>query len=440
MGKENWDYAITMYTQASMFDPGNLVFRQTLRGVEKKKYKNNQTGAKLSGMKLAMPKAKVKKARMKKDWPALDHAAEEGLAINPWDAHLNAEMGEACANQGLDDVAVFGFESAVKCEPDNKRFWAKLAELYQKRGEYPKAANCYERIAKIDPNDHDARAKSRQISAEHVIDRGGYEGADTTKDAMADHEVAKRLKLSNEGQVDGPGMSEEADLQRAVRKEPENLDTHLKLADFQRRAGKLDQAAESFQKAFELSGGDQNISEQIEDIELDQLRQRQEKAKEAAAQGDEEKQKESAELAKELLKREIEIHLTRVKSYPADLKLKFRLGQLFMRVRKWPQSIQLFQQSSQDQRLANEALVLLGECFIQDKKSALAKRQFQKAAPALDPQEKPDLFKKCYYELGKLHEAAGEVDEADNCYSEVLQVDYDYKDALARLEKLQAGE
>jgi hypothetical protein len=38
IGKANWDYAIEMFREAVRLVPDNRMFRETLRGVEEKKY------------------------------------------------------------------------------------------------------------------------------------------------------------------------------------------------------------------------------------------------------------------------------------------------------------------------------------------------------------------------------------------------------------------
>ncbi|NOX55922.1 MAG: tetratricopeptide repeat protein, partial [Planctomycetes bacterium] len=102
--------------------------------------------------------------------------------------------------------------------------------------------------------------------------------------------------------------------------------------------------------------------------------------------------------------------------------------------------IPLLQQSVKDTRIAGPVLVALGECFLADKKPQLARRQFEKALQHLDPQDDADLFKKTHYYLGRICEDAGEKSKAEEHYSEVLAIDYEYKDTLKRLESLQAEE
>lgn len=439
MAKENWDYAIEMFGRAVSMVPDNLMYRQSLRGVEYRKYNNNMTGAKMASMKLMGVRTKIKKARMSKDWQGLERAAEEGLAVNPWDAGLNADLGEACRNLGFEEVAVFAYQRAVESDRENKEFNVSLAELYEERGEYTEAIKVWQRVQKIDPLDGDARSKVTQLQGQVALDRGGYAGKGDSDGGLDDQEVARRLGRNTSGTVDGPGMSEEADLQRAIRKEPENAANYLKLADYYRRQRDLEKAAEIYQQAVEVSGGDVNIREQLEDVQLDILRHNLELAKEAVANNgeDDTAKRNAAALAREVLQREIEVLSSRVERYPSDQRLKFDLGQRFMRAKKYAEAIPLFQQSVNDQRLSADALVALGECFIHEKKGGLAKRQLEKAAPKIDKLDKPDLFKKTHYYLGRLCEEGNETAAAEDHYNEILEIDYNYRDTLQRLEKLQ---
>lgn len=438
MQSENWDYSIQMFSQCVTFEPDNLLFRQALRGVEMKKYGDNKAGAKMGGMKLMGPRGRIKKARLSKNWEAIDKAAEEGLAINPWDAQLNADVGEANRNLGNAAVAAFAYEKAVECDGENKGFCRALAELYEERGDFKLATGVWEKICRLDPMDGEARTRAQQAATKQVIDRGGYEGAESTKGVMADHEVAKRLNKQKQGQIDGPGQSEEADLQRAIRKEPDSPDGYIKLAGFYRKNKKLEDARQMLEKATEITGGDQSIKELAEDVELEILDQNLRLAREAAGD-DEADKKKLHELSREMLLRETEILRGRVDRYPADLKLKFRLGECFMKDKKYAQAIPLFQQSSQDNRMEVRALSSLGKCFMQEKKYPLARRQFEKAVPKLDPHEQQAEFKEVHYWLGRLCEASGDAESAENHYGEVLAVDYEYRDCLQRLEKLQGG-
>jgi len=436
MAKENWDYAIEMFGKSVSLVPDNLLYRQTLRGVERKKYADNGSGAKMAGLRLTKVRARIKAGRLKKNWGAIDRAAEDGLKINPWDSSLLFELGVAARERGFSEVATDAMRTAVANNSKNKDFARELAELLEARGDYNEAAKIWQRLAKLDPLDTHARTKSMQVLTDNVIDRGGYESAESTRDTMADDEIAKRLKTGGGGNADGPGQSEEADLVHAVRREPESIENRLRLGSHYRKNGKLEEAAATIQEALEISGGDPSIRESLEDVELDQLRKNLTLAKDSALRDADQDQNNVRAINTELIRREIEIFSKRVDRYPNDLKLKYELGSRFVRVKNYVQAIPLFQVCVKDSRLATGALTSLGKCFIAEKKGKLAKRQFEKAAESVDQLDEPDLYKEVHYWLARLLEEDGDQSSAEHHYTEVLAVDYEYKDALSRMESL----
>ncbi|MFN0051020.1 MAG: tetratricopeptide repeat protein [Planctomycetales bacterium] len=438
--KENWDYAIQMYAQSVKLVPDNLMYRQSLRGTEYKKYGNNGKGAAMAGMRLMGVKTKLKKLHMSKDWKGSDQAAEEGLQVNPWDPQLSAVVGEACSKMGFLEVAVFAYEESLKADPTSKEINKALAALLEERGEYKRAVECWQRILKIEPTSGEARSKITQLDARTVMDRGGYEGATSTQNVRVGNVGNARASGSGR-QADGPGMSVEADLQRAIRKDPANKDNYLKLADYYRREGQPENAEEQLKQALEISAGDLGIRELLEDVQLDLMRKAVELAKEQArAQPDQVEHKQRAgALANELLKRELEVFATRVERYPQDMRLKFELASRCMRVKKWSQAIPLFQQSRGDPRVKGESLVNLGKCFYYDGKASLAIRQFEAAFLEVTFEDKPDLYKDMYYSAGRIYEEMKNPAKAEESYQKVLEVDYGFRDAVQRLDALQGA-
>lgn len=445
MNKENWDYAIDSFTKSTVLDPENLVYRQTRLGCLRKKYDDNGVGAKMANMKLMKFRSKIKKARGKEDWETMDKVAEEGLGINPWDAQLLSDVGEACENRGLGAIAQWAYYTAVKSAPENIELLRTLGKLCQERGEYDIATDCFSQIYKLDPDDGEARTMMGRLAAEKVLDRKGYEDATDTKDVkeLNAYEADRQArKAGMEQAADGPGQSEEADLQRAVRRDAKNVNTHLKLADYYRNKKQLQQALDAYKNAIAECGEDANVREQLEDVELDLLRNKTSEISEASrTKPDSQDLKEQAtRLKTELIKREIEVLGSRIDRYPNDLRLKYELAQRYKRVSQFSKAIPLFQQASADTRIKEDVLVGLGECFIKDKKLDLGRRQFEKAIETISLQDKPELFKNAHYWLARLYEKAGKVDQADHHYTEILALDYEYKDVLKRLERLQGGD
>jgi len=297
--------------------------------------------------------------------------------------------------------------------------------------------------------DGEARSKVTGLMATETRVRGGYEGADRSSNVKRQSAYdegratsEQRHQAQRGGAPDGPGQSVEADLLRSIRKEPENKDQYLKLAEFYRRDGKLAESRGHYEKAYELSGKDSHIGEQLEDVELEILREKLTTAKELYNRDREnaEAKKQVTLISKALIKREIDVFTKRVERYPADMRIKYELAQRFIRLKKWSPAISLLQQSVKDTRISSDALVALGKCFFADGKKELAKRQFEKALPKLSADEKPDIYKEAHYLLARLYEESKEIEKADDHYSEILAVDYDYRDARERLEKLQSSD
>lgn len=435
--KENWDYAIQMYATSVKLVPDNVMYRQSLRGTEYKKYGDNKTGASMTGMKLMGPKGTIQKCRMRKDWKGVAEAAEAGLQINPWDGQLNADLGDACKELGYKDVAVFAYVCSINTEPGNIEVNRSLAGILEEKGEYDHAVKCWERILKVDKNSGEARTKITSLAARTVMDRGGYEGAESTRNVLLNKKVAEQV---GKGQADGPGMSVEADLQRLIRKEPANKDHYLKLADYYKREGQLEQAEEQLKQALQISGGDVNIRELVEDVQIALMAKAHTITKELLKQkpDDAELKQRAVDMATELLKREIEMLATRVERYPQDMRLKYELGCRYMKVAKWSLAIPLFQQSRGDPRVKAESLINLGKSFNYDKKPALAIRQFEAAMPEVKFEEKPEVFKDLYYSAGRLYQELKNAKAAEECYQKVLEVDYSYRDTVTRLDGLQS--
>ena len=173
-------------------------------------------------------------------------------------------------------------------------------------------------------------------------------------------------------------------------------------------------------------------------MQLDQLRQELAKAKASAQTGDDESKRDAGRLAGELLRREVEVYSVRVERYPADMKLKFELGQRYMRVKNWKDAIPLFQQARGDVRIKGEALAALGKCFAYDGKIALARRQFETAVGEINVDDKPEVFKDVHYSLARLAEEMKDYDVAEEHYQIVIEVDYTFRDCVDRLDKMQS--
>lgn len=436
MQANNWDMAVQMFSQCVKLVPDNLGYRQMLRNCTKRKYGDNKTGAGALGKtKLISLRGKIKKAKQKEQWEEAAALAEDGLLINPWDAQLNVDVAEASKALDRGEVARFAYLEAVKAAPKDKDIHLAFAELLEDRGEFTEARKIWERIQAIDPKDVNVSRKLSALDAMHATKQGNFE------DATSSSEVARNKNYAAAGKsVAAQTADTETALRHAIRREPEQVEHYLKLAAHLKSSKKFDEAYEIMKQAVDVSGGDPGIREQFEDAELLLMKQNVDIAKEQAnASETPEARKIAAELANELRTRQIEVLSAREQRHPQNLAIKMELAKLVMQLQDWPRAIPLLQKSSQDPRMKTRALVLLGKCFMYDNKLPLAKGQFDRAIPDLNFESTPDLYKEAHYLLARICEETGDAEKAIHHFGEVLVVDYDYKDARERSEKLQTA-
>lgn len=436
MQKQNWGLAVEAFSMCVKLVPDNVVFRQLLRNCTKKKYNDNGKGAgMMSMMALNSAKSKAKKARAAQNWKEVDVACEEGLLLNPWDAQLLIELADASRQLDRGEIARAAYLDACKAAPKDKAIHVAFAEFLFDRGEFMESQKVWRAVQAIDPKDLTVARKISDCDVKATETKGKYGEAESTRDVM----VNKGAGLKGQ-QHYAPGEDKETDLRQKLRREPDKIESYVNLADYLRSVKKVVEALEVMQQGLQVSGNDPNIREKVEDLELLVLQKNLdvalERAKETEDPADRQK---AAGLSNELRQRRIEVLGAREQRYPANMNIKFELAQLFMQQQKWPQAIPLLQKASQDPRLKVKALAALGKSFMYDKKLALAKGQFERAVPDLDPNSDPETFKECHYLLARCAEELNDLATAEKHYGEVLVVDYDYKDARTRLEKLQAG-
>lgn len=401
----------------------------------------------MAGVRLVAVKGKIKKARMSKDWKALEAAAEEGLSVNPWDAQLFFELGMATEEQENMDVARYALERAVEIDRNNAEYNRRLGYFLFERRDYKPARACFERVYKIEPTDGEARSMMGRIDAATVLDRKGLEEAESTRDAMVEQKEepvnayeADRRARRGTPTAQAPGESEEADLIHAIRKDPDNLGLYLKLADFYKAQRQFGKASDQLEKAIERAPNNGEIRELQLEIAVAQLREDAAVA-ERRAQANPDKERlvaKARELTQLVLSKEIELLTLGVELNPTDLRKKFELAKRYAsrHVKEFSKAIPLLQQASANPNIKLDATVLLGECFAREGRNDLARRQLEKAIESLNFQDHPNAFRSSHYLLGRLYQAAGNADKAEEHYGEVLAVDYEYRDVLKRMESL----
>ncbi len=136
---------------------------------------------------------------------------------------------------------------------------------------------------------------------------------------------------------------------------------------------------------------------------------------------------------------EIAIYQDRLSRYPTDLKLRFQLGSRFFNAKRYDDAIPLLQQAQSDGRCRAESRLCLGRCFYEKRFHDQAIGTLRAAIEELDSASSP-LALELRYWMARGLEGLNRSSEAKKAYGDLIQFDYNYRDARRRLEKLVASD
>ncbi|HEX4147667.1 MAG TPA: tetratricopeptide repeat protein, partial [Pirellulales bacterium] len=317
--KGEFDYATEMYTICVKEDSGNPIYVKNFLINLQKKYKNNKKGASFAGMKTAGTKASMKKSAMQKAWQDVINTGLEVLKLNPWDTAALIEIGRACEMLEFDESQLEYMRLALDADPTDPEVNRVAARALGRTGNFDEAIACWQRVSKAKPGDEEAHRAVGNLSVEKTIHKGGYEGAESTKEVRvqkigADDDSDKRLSPIQQ-------------LERAIKKKPEDMEKYIELAELHQREENFAAAEEVLTRALAASGGNLSVRERLEDVQLRRARQQLEIAdQKAKAEKTEAAEKLAHDLRRNMVATEIEIFSARVERYPADLAYKYELA------------------------------------------------------------------------------------------------------------------
>ncbi|RIK66308.1 MAG: hypothetical protein DCC65_10065 [Planctomycetota bacterium] len=135
---------------------------------------------------------------------------------------------------------------------------------------------------------------------------------------------------------------------------------------------------------------------------------------------------------------EIRIFEERRQKYPTDMKMHFNLAVRLFKAGRFDDAIPYFQRSQADGRCRHESRLYLGRCFFEKGFHEQAASTMKSALRDLDT-EAGKLPLELHYWLGRSLEELKKPEEARDVYGHLIQIDYNYRDARQRLERIASG-
>ena len=433
---KNHKYTISLMQAVLREAPGYVEGRKIVRKSEiamgrGKKKKGLFGGGGLSILKL--------QAQSKKDPVSVLDPLEKELEKDPYNGGANELLFDTALRLNMLDTAAFALETIREGAPDNTKLLHKLAEFYLNRDMPLDAAAVYKDITKSDPTDTDAlkgekdataRAsmlKQRTASGEYILGK-------------ADDEATLELEKASRAALTGDQLAARvAELLEQYEENPNNGAIVKDLATAYEQQEDWPSAATFFSWAYQLSKGDialKNKAAYMEDKAAEfEIRQLEEQV--AANPDDEDVRARLEELRSTRIAEQVEERKKQVEQNPTDPQMRFDLGLALYHAGEFSEAIPHLQQATRNPHIRTRVLLLLGKTFDAKNMHDLAVKQLTDANAELHGMD--GTKKEVLYELGLIHAKVGADAEALECFKQIYEVDYGYRDVAARVEGSYTG-
>lgn len=434
--KGSFDYAIDMYRQACKLVPDNLAYRQALRGVQRRKFHNDPSKVgMLVGARNQPIRMRARSARSKGQFAQALDICEEAFTHNPWDIAAAREAAEAAEQIGYLAMAEWLLESVLPVAKDAD-FFRHAAHIYERNEHWHKAIASWEQVKKIDPDDENANRQINALSASATIKRAGLDEAleqrDKKEAALAPAELEAKLD-----QLKLQQLSPEMRMQKEIQENPNEVWPYLNLAEHHRNRNQLEHAEKVLAQGLKANPKEPMLQQAYAEVQISRMKRAiaswTQRCKDQP--DDQSAQAKLVQLSKLLNEYEIKEFRRRVALSPEDLNLHYQLGLCLARNGLHDEAIAEFQQARGSATLRVQALYQAGLSFEANGALKLADRTYREALKALESEDVTN-FNALHYRLGRVAEASGNIEAAEEHYNEVAANDYTYQDVAQRLRNL----
>lgn len=437
--KNNFDYAVDMYRNALKLDPGNILYRQALRGVQRRVFNNEPKNVgRMVGMKTGTMKAGLSAAKARGKWSEVLESCEDIFKINPWDTGAAESAADAAEALGLLPLSQWLLESVAGQAGESEHFFLRLAHAYEVNQKWEQAIGCWEKAHRINPSNDEAKRKVRSLSASASITRSGLGAA--VERASAEYQTMNSPQAKAEAEAEElkrSVQSPEQRLEKELEEDPSRVGLYLQLADIHKMQNRLDEAEKVLARGRKAVPDDNVLKTAHGDVQLMRLRRAIESwAKKTKEHPEDKEAKEKlGQLREKLSSYELAEYRRRVENNPEDTGLHMTLGRLLAAAGKHDEAIGEFQKARANPDLKPQALHQAALSFEAKGLAKLAEKNLVEALALADMNDMT-LRNALRYRLGRVCEAQNKLKEAEEFYNEVAAEDYTYLDVAKRLQDL----
>jgi len=360
---------------------------------------------------------------------------EKELEKDPLSDQANDLLFDTFLKLELFESAAFALETIRKGNPENAKLLHKLAEFYIRREKPDAATEVYNDIIKHHPTDGAAIKGSKDASARASMLKQKWDENTDMRTLM--HNAAQSEELEKASRT---GLTMEQLIERrdnVIEKynaDPNHLATVKDLAGIYEQLEDWHNAQTFYSWAHSLSAGDVALATKAS-IMNDRAIEMDLKNLEAAVASDPENADLKAALAArraDRLAEQVQEARKRVDQNPTDPQLRFELGNALYQSGDLSAAIPHLQQATRNPHIRTKVLLLLGRTF---KAKGMYDLSIKQLSDALSDLHAMDGTKKeVLYEKGLIHGEMGDKASALDCFKQIYEVDYGYRDVAQRVE------
>lgn len=431
----NLTYGISLLQAVLKDAPGFLEGRKMLRKCELQIAGNAKKKSGLFGISGGGMGVMKLQNQAKKDPAGTLPLIEKELEKDPLSDSANELLFDTCLKLELFETAAFALETVRKGSPENAKLLHRLAEFYITREQPTLASEVYNDIIKHHPTDGAAIKGSKDASARASMQKGKWdENADMRSLMKNTAEFEELEKASRTGLTREQLEDRRDDIIEKYNADPNHLATVKDLAAIYEQLEDWHNAHSFFTWAHSLSNGDVALATKASAMK-DRAIEADLKELEAGVAADPDNVELRAALearqADRLAEQVLEAQ-KRVDQNPTDPQLRFELGSALYHSGDFSAAIPHLQQATRNPHIRTKVLLLLGRTF---KAKGMLDLSIKQLSDALADLHAMDHTKKeVLYEKGIVHSDVGDQESALDCFKQIYEVDYGYRDVAQRVE------
>ena len=422
----NWDFAIAMYLEGISREPENL--DRGHKPLRKVSINRKAQGGKPAGM------IDQIKRRPCKDPVRNLVNAEYLLSKDPGSVQNMMQVLQAarkCDLIGLVHwISLIILESQRQTKKPSKRILVDLVSAFELARDFSMSVQACDMAIQVDPDDGELRDRMRSLSALYTIDKGKFEEEGDFTKGVDDLEAQQKIQKK-----DALVKDEEYLLEQIRKCRQDYLENpHV--------AGKINNAVDALLKIENESYENEAIDilakahkdssayqfkMRIGDIRIRQMSRRFRQMRDSGDTAG------ATEQAKRQLAFELDEYKERCANYPTDLGLKFEMGRRQFLSGQYDEAIASLQTAQRDPRRGLRARSLIGQAFVKKGWLGMAVETFEKA---LELESTEEFTMELRYFLGDVLDNMGQLERAQEQFSTVAQLDYNYRDVRQRIENI----